>query len=118
MRLEIRFDHFRQLKRESGGMACIAAHRFDEFFHRQANGSDQSQSFRRGLDTLSPGEQLALAVLVRSPAGMDLRRNAPRARWAVNQLADRLSMRGALSPAEREKRTRFFERLTEWMARL
>jgi penicillin-binding protein 1C len=59
--------------------------------------------FRRGLDTLSPGEQLALAVLVRSPVGMDLRRNAPRARWAVNQLADRLSMRGALSPAQREQ---------------
>jgi penicillin-binding protein 1C len=59
--------------------------------------------FRRGLDTLSPGEQLALAVLVRSPVGMDLRRNAPRALWAVNQLADRLSMRGALSPAQREQ---------------
>jgi len=59
--------------------------------------------FRRGLDTLSPGEQLALAVLVRSPVGMDLRRNAPRARWAVNQLADRLSMRGAMSPAQREQ---------------
>lgn len=59
--------------------------------------------FRRGLDTLSPGEQLALAVLVRSPVGMDLRRNAPRARWAVNQLADRLSMRGELSPAQREQ---------------
>src|ERR1700753_3125866 len=28
--------------------------------------------FNRGLDTLSPGEQLALAVLVRSPVGMDL----------------------------------------------
>jgi len=59
--------------------------------------------FRRGLDTLSPGEQLALAVLVRSPVGMDLRSNAPRAHWAVNQLADRLSMRGALSPAQREQ---------------
>jgi penicillin-binding protein 1C len=59
--------------------------------------------FHRGLDTLSPGEQLALAVLVRSPVGMDLRRNAPRARWAVNQLADRLSMSGALSPAQREQ---------------
>jgi len=59
--------------------------------------------FRRGLDTLSPGEQLALAVLVRSPVGMDLRRNAPRARWAVNQLADRLSMRGELSPTQREQ---------------
>jgi penicillin-binding protein 1C len=59
--------------------------------------------FRRGLDTLSAGEQLALAVLVRSPMGMDLRSNAPRAHWAVNQLADRLSMRGALSPAQREQ---------------
>src|SRR6202171_2392408 len=36
--------------------------------------------FNRGLDTLSPGEQLALAVLVRSPAGMDLRHNDPRGR--------------------------------------
>jgi penicillin-binding protein 1C len=34
---------------------------------------------------------------------MDLRSNAPRAHWAVNQLADRLSMRGALSPAQREQ---------------
>jgi penicillin-binding protein 1C len=59
--------------------------------------------FRRGLDTLSPGEQLALAVLVRSPVGMDLRSNALRAHWAVNQLADRLSMRGALSPVQREQ---------------
>src|SRR3569833_2756533 len=59
--------------------------------------------FRRGLDTLSTGEQLALAVLVRSPVGMDLRRNAPRARSAGNQLADRLSMRGALSPAQRQQ---------------
>jgi penicillin-binding protein 1C len=59
--------------------------------------------FSRGLDTLSPGEQLSLAVLVRSPVGMDLRRNAPRARWAVDQLADRLSLRGELSPAQREQ---------------
>ncbi len=59
--------------------------------------------FSRGLDTLSPGEQLSLAVLVRSPVGMDLRRNAPRARWAVDQLADRLSLRGELSPALREQ---------------
>jgi penicillin-binding protein 1C len=59
--------------------------------------------FSRGLDTLSPGEQLSLAVLVRSPVGMDLRRNAPRARWAVNQLADRLSLRGELSPPQREQ---------------
>jgi penicillin-binding protein 1C len=56
--------------------------------------------FNRGLDTLSPGEQLTLAVLVRSPAGMDLRRHAPRARRALGQLADRLQQRGALTEAE------------------
>ena len=59
--------------------------------------------FNRGLDTLSPGEQIALATLVRSPAGMDLRRNAPRARWAVEQLADRLRQRGAITAAERDQ---------------
>jgi penicillin-binding protein 1C len=59
--------------------------------------------FDRGLDTLSPGEQIALAVLVRSPAGMDLRRNAPRARWAVEQLADRLRQRGEITAAQREQ---------------
>jgi penicillin-binding protein 1C len=59
--------------------------------------------FNRGLDTLSVGEQLSLAVLVRSPVGMDLRRNAPRARWAVEQLADRMSRRGELTAEQREQ---------------
>jgi penicillin-binding protein 1C len=59
--------------------------------------------FDRGLDTLSPGEQLTLAVLVRSPVGMDLRRNAPRAQRAVEQLADRLQQRGDLTAAQREQ---------------
>jgi penicillin-binding protein 1C len=59
--------------------------------------------FDRGLDTLSPGEQLSLAVLVRSPAGMDLRRNAPRARRALERLADRLQQRGDLTAAERRQ---------------
>jgi penicillin-binding protein 1C len=59
--------------------------------------------FDRGLDTLSPGETLALAVLVRSPAGMDLRQHAPRALKALQQLADRLQQRGDLSVAEREQ---------------
>ncbi len=59
--------------------------------------------FGRGLDTLSPGEQLALAVLVRSPAGMDLRHNAPRARRALEQLADRLQQHGGLSAAQRDQ---------------
>jgi penicillin-binding protein 1C len=57
--------------------------------------------FARGLDTLSPGEQVALAVLVRSPAGMDLRHNAPRARRALDQLADRLQQHGDLTAAQR-----------------
>ena len=57
--------------------------------------------FGRGLDTLSPGEQVALAVLVRSPAGMDLRHNAPRARRALDQLADRLQQHGDLTAAQR-----------------
>ena len=57
--------------------------------------------FDRGLDTLSPGEQLALAVLVRSPAGMDLRHNPARARRAQEQLAERLAERGELSPRSR-----------------
>jgi penicillin-binding protein 1C len=56
--------------------------------------------FDRGLDTLSPGEQLALAVLVRSPVGMDLRRNPSRARRAVKRLADRLQQRGDLTAAQ------------------
>jgi penicillin-binding protein 1C len=59
--------------------------------------------FDRGLDTLSPAEQLALAVLVRSPTGMDLRRNEPRARRAIEQLADRLLQRGDLTPAQRQQ---------------
>jgi penicillin-binding protein 1C len=59
--------------------------------------------FNRGLDTLSPGEELALAVLVRSPAGMDLRHNPSRAWRALEQLADRLQQRGDLSDAQRDQ---------------
>ena len=59
--------------------------------------------FDRGLDTLSPEEQLALAVLVRSPGGMDLRRNQPRAQRAIEQLADRMLSRGDLDTAQRRQ---------------
>ncbi len=59
--------------------------------------------FNRGLDTLSAGEQLALAVLVRSPVRMDLRRNPARARWAVEQLADRMQRRGDLTAEQRQQ---------------
>ncbi len=56
--------------------------------------------FDRGLDTLSAAEFLALAVLARSPSGMDLRRNLPRARRAINQLAARLLQRGFLTASQ------------------
>ena len=59
--------------------------------------------FDRGPDTLSAAEQLSLAVLVRSPNGMDLRRSEPRARRAIEQLADRLVQTGDLTPAERQR---------------
>lgn len=59
--------------------------------------------FDRGLDTLSPAEQLSLAVLVRSPRGMDLRRNLPRAQRAIDQLADRLARRGDLTAGQRDQ---------------
>jgi penicillin-binding protein 1C len=45
---------------------------------------------------------LALVVLVRSPNGMDLRRHLERAAPAIDQLADRLIVAGALPLRERE----------------
>ena len=42
-------------------------------------------------------------MLVRSPVGMDLRRNAPRARWAVEQLASRLRQRGELTATQSDQ---------------
>ncbi len=56
--------------------------------------------FNRSLDTLSPGELLALVVLVRSPAGMDLRRDPTRAIEAIDRLAARLEQEGTLSAAQ------------------
>jgi penicillin-binding protein 1C len=58
--------------------------------------------FNRDLGTLSRQEMLALVVLVRSPGGMDLRRNPARASQAILQLADRLIVAGALPVRERE----------------
>jgi penicillin-binding protein 1C len=56
--------------------------------------------FNRSLDTLSPGELLALVVLVRSPAGMDLRHNQARPLAAIGRLAQRLTDEGTLSAAQ------------------
>jgi penicillin-binding protein 1C len=58
--------------------------------------------FNRDLETLTRQEMLALVVLVRSPNGMDLRRNRARAERAIGQLADRLIVAGILPVRERE----------------
>ncbi len=43
--------------------------------------------YDRDLDTLTPAEMLSLVVLVRSPSGMDLRRNPERLRRSIGMLA-------------------------------
>jgi penicillin-binding protein 1C len=59
--------------------------------------------FDRDLAVLTRHEMLLLAVLIRSPAGMDLRRHPLRARQAMSQLAARVEASGDLSPAERRE---------------
>jgi penicillin-binding protein 1C len=59
--------------------------------------------YDRDLGTLSKAEALSLVVLVRSPQGMDLRRNPKRAVQAINRLADRLLVTGDLLMADRER---------------
>lgn len=58
--------------------------------------------YDRDLETLSRAEALSLVVLVRSPQGMDPRRNPKRALQARNRLADRLVNTADLTAAERE----------------
>jgi penicillin-binding protein 1C len=59
--------------------------------------------YDRGLGTLSQAETLSLVVLVRSPQGMDLRRNPKRALQAVDRLADRLVATGDLTLSDRAR---------------
>jgi penicillin-binding protein 1C len=59
--------------------------------------------YDRDLQTLSKAETLSLAVLVRSPQGMDPRRNQKRALQAMDRLADRLVLAGDLTAADRER---------------
>ncbi len=58
--------------------------------------------FDRDLDTLSTGEMLALAVIVRAPARLDLKLGAERAKGRVLQIAKRLLEAGMISHAELE----------------
>ena len=56
--------------------------------------------FDRDLDTLSPKETLALAVLVRSPSRLDLKKGTEAIEKPVQRLAARLHARGVLSDLE------------------
>ncbi len=56
--------------------------------------------FDRDPDTLNIRETLALAVLVRAPTAMDLRKRSPRLEHAVAQLAHRLQEKGLISEEE------------------
>ena len=58
--------------------------------------------YDRDLETLTQAETLSLVVLVRSPQGMDPRKNPKRALQAMNRLADRLVLTGDLAAADRE----------------
>lgn len=58
--------------------------------------------FSRDLDTLSRKEMLALAVLVRSPSRLDLYRSGEAVDAAIRRLADLMTVRGEMAPAERD----------------
>jgi len=57
--------------------------------------------FNRDVDTLTPKETLALAVLVRAPSGYDLYRDAARIDGAILRLARQLHAAGRLDDAAR-----------------
>jgi penicillin-binding protein 1C len=59
--------------------------------------------FDRDLDTLTPKETLALAVLVRSPSRLDLKKGTEAVEKPVQRLATRLHARGVLSDLELER---------------
>lgn len=57
--------------------------------------------FNRDLETLTPKEMLALAVLVRAPSGYDLYKDPQKIDVAIGRLADKLNQAGALSATDR-----------------
>jgi penicillin-binding protein 1C len=59
--------------------------------------------FDRDIDTLNPKETLALAVLVRSPSRLDLKKGTEAIEKPVQRLAARLHARGVLSDLELER---------------
>lgn len=73
-------------------------------YARQRRGVAQAARdyFDRDLETLSPGEMLALAVLVRRPDGWDLRRSVEPVRAPVRRLAEHLLEAGAIDGRQQE----------------
>jgi penicillin-binding protein 1C len=71
-------------------------------YARQRRGVAQAARdyFDRDLDTLAPGEMLALAVLVRSPVRLDLVRGTRAIEAPLMRLAERMHRAGALSARE------------------
>jgi penicillin-binding protein 1C len=67
--------------------------------HRRGVVQGARYYFDRGLDTLSPRELLALAVLVRAPGGYDLYRDPARIDGSIARLAAALAAAGALDDA-------------------
>ncbi len=57
--------------------------------------------FNRDLETLTPKEMLALAVLVRAPSGYDLYKHPQKIDAAIGRLADKLQQQGDLTATER-----------------
>jgi penicillin-binding protein 1C len=71
-------------------------------YARQRRGVAQAARdyFDRDLETLAPGEMLALAVLVRSPVRLDLVRGTRAIEAPLLRLAERMHRAGALSARE------------------
>jgi penicillin-binding protein 1C len=74
-------------------------------YARMRRGVQQAarEYFDRDLDTLTPKESLALAVLVRSPSRLDLKKGTEAIEKPVQTLAARLHAEGLLSELELER---------------
>lgn len=74
-------------------------------YANQRRGVAQAASlyFDRNLATLNDKELLTLAVLVRAPSGMDLRRDGRRAEHAVRKLAHAMLRRGHISTEQHRR---------------
>ena len=59
--------------------------------------------FNRDFDTLSPKEMLALTVMVRAPAHLNLRENSSAITYSIHQLATRMKKQGLIEERQLEQ---------------